>query len=168
MCWSSLLRNGLLRKCLVTKYVPRVWLSQRTCPLATLRHGVSGPATICTRHIQVSVVAAERNSHLLGGVSTGPGVDAICTDAVCGQERGSQEFLAMVCGTNTVPHRGVLSLWFFCYCFTVFAPFLLFLSEVVTGSPPVRVTWKYTACGDAAVGGGRTKPPVLHPLRISC
>lgn len=96
MCWSSLLRNGLLRKCLVTKYVPRVWLSQRTCPLATLRQGVSGPAAVCTRHIQVSLVAAERNSHRPGGVSTGPGVDAICTDAVCGQERGSQEFLAMV------------------------------------------------------------------------
>lgn len=81
---SSLLRNGLLRKCLVTKYFPRVWLSQQTClmALATLRQGVSGPATVCTPYMQVSAVAAERKRTLHGRREHRARADASGTVAV--------------------------------------------------------------------------------------
>lgn len=129
---SSLLRNGLLRKCLVTKYFPRVWLSQQTClmALATLRQGVSGPATSALPTFRSLQWLLRGNVHCTGGVSTGPAWTPVALWLCTGT------WLSRVprhgFGTNTVRHRSVLLLWFLCYCFTVFALFLLFLSEVVT------------------------------------
>lgn len=95
-------------------------------------HSSSGcdvPTTVCTPYIQVSEWLL-RGSTLLWRHEHG----ARCTPLALLLCTGTWFLRVLHHGfsTNTVHHHRVLLLWLFCYCLTVFAPFLLFLNEVVT------------------------------------
>lgn len=72
------------------------------------------------------------NLHCPGGVCTGPGVDANCTVAV------SRNVVLVFKSSSPwfwYEHNSSLQCFVivvFCYCFTVYAPFWLLLSKVVT------------------------------------
>lgn len=113
---SSLLRNGLWRKCLVTEFFLRVRLGQQTClmALALLRWGVSGPATVDT--------------HYTAGPCGGCWEETYTAREACAQGPAWTPIALLLCpgtwswssrvphhgfGTNTIHHCSVLLLWFF-------------------------------------------------------
>lgn len=110
---SSLLRNGLWRKCLVTEYFPRVRLSQQTClmALATRRWGVSGPATVDT-HYTAGLCGGCWEETYTAREACAQGRRGRQLHCCCVQERGLglQEFLAMV----LVRTQFIIAA--FCYC----------------------------------------------------
>lgn len=110
---SLLLRNGLWRKCLVTEYFPRVWLGQQTClmALATLRWGVSGPATVDT-HYTAGLCGGcwEETYTAQEACAQGPAWTPIALLLCPGTGLGLQEFLSMVLV------RTQFFIAAFCYC----------------------------------------------------